>query len=304
MRVLVLRALGLGDLLTAVPALRAIRRAEPEAHLQLATPGGLRPLVLAAGLADEVVEAAPLAPLPLRVHGADLAVNLHGRGPQSTELLRRTGPGRLISYGLGNGPQWRADEHEVARWCRLLTGSGLPADPRELRLDPPDVEPPVRAAVLVHPGAAQASRRWPVERWAQVAGGLAARGERVVVTGGPQERSLGESVASLAGLPAASVLAGTTDLLTLAALVAAGRLLVSADTGVAHLATAYGTPSVVLFGPTPPALWGPPANQPQHRVLWAGRSGDNFAPAPDPGLLELTADQVLAAATDALRPAA
>jgi ADP-heptose:LPS heptosyltransferase len=303
MTVLVLRALGLGDLLTAVPALRALRRAYPDGRLWLAAPAALAPLVLTTGLADALVDAAPLAPLPAGAHGADLAVNLHGRGPQSTALLRATGPRRLISYGVDGGPVWDPGEHEAARWCRLLTESGIPADPRDLRLPPPVVDVPVPGAVLVHPGAAQLSRRWPTARWAQVAAGLCAAGERVVVTGGPDERALAQTVAAAAGLPAGSVLAGRTDLLALAGLVASARLLVSADTGIAHLATAYGTPSVVLFGPNPPALWGPPAHRRRHRVLWAGRIGDNFAPYPDPGLLELTPAQVLAAAGEALRPA-
>jgi ADP-heptose:LPS heptosyltransferase len=84
------------------------------------------------------------------------------------------------------------------------------------------------------------------------------------------------------GLGPQAVLAGRTDLLGLSALVASARLLVGPDTGVAHLATAFGTPSVVLFGPTSPALWGPPADRPQHRALWAGRTGDNFAAEPTP----------------------
>jgi ADP-heptose:LPS heptosyltransferase len=66
------------------------------------------------------------------------------------------------------------------------------------------------------------------------------------------------------------------------------------DTGVAHLATALGTPSVVLFGPTPPAEWGPPPD-PGHAVLWAGRRGDPHAAAPDPGLLAITVLDVVAA---------
>ena len=57
------------------------------------------------------------------------------------------------------------------------------------------------------------------------------------------------------------MLAGETDLLTLAATIAHARLLLCGDTGLAHLATAFGTPSVVLFGPTPPARWGPPVNR-------------------------------------------
>jgi ADP-heptose:LPS heptosyltransferase len=53
-------------------------------------------------------------------------------------------------------------------------------------------------------------------------------------------------------------------------------------------------PSVVLFGPTPPAEWGPPPERPWHRVLWAGRRGDPNGPEPDPGLLEIEPDAVVA----------
>jgi ADP-heptose:LPS heptosyltransferase len=302
-RVVVLRALGLGDLLTSVPALRAVRRAHPGAHVVLAAPVGLSPLALHSGAVDEVVDTAPLAPLAAEVSGADLAVNLHGRGPQSTALLRRTAPHRLVSYGLPDGPEWDRDEHEVARWCRLLQESGIPADARDLLLEPLPAEPPVRAAVVVHPGAAQVSRRWPPERWAQVARALVVAGHDVRLTGGPAEQPIAAHVARLAGIPGEHVLAGRTDLMALSSLVAHARLVVSADTGVAHLATAFGTPSVVLFGPNPPALWGPPADRRQHRVLWAGRIGDNFASVTDPGLLELTVEQVLAATEDALSAA-
>jgi ADP-heptose:LPS heptosyltransferase len=295
--VVVLRALGLGDLLTAVPALRAVRRAFPDARVTLAAPGVLRPLALLTGAVDDLSAVAPLAPLPAELHGADVAVNLHGSGPQSTALLRATGPRRLVSYGVAGGPAWRAAEHEVQRWCRLLTQSGVPAEPSDLSLPAPPPPAGVPAgAVLVHPGAAQASRRWPAERWAEVARALSAQGRHVVLTGGPDEQALGQRVAATAGLPGDRVLAGRTDLTALAAVVAHAGLLLSSDTGVAHLATAFGTPSVVLFGPTPPALWGPPPERARHRVLWAGRTGDNFASEPDPGLLELQVPQVLAAA--------
>jgi ADP-heptose:LPS heptosyltransferase len=70
---------------------------------------------------------------------------------------------------------------------------------------------------------------------------------------------------------------------------------VCGDTGVAHLATAYRVPSVVLFGPTPPQEWGPPPDRPWHTVLWAGGRGDPHAAEPDPGLLAIEVADVLAA---------
>lgn len=297
MRVLVLRALGLGDLLTAVPALRGLRRAHPDAHLQLACPGVLAPLVELIGGVDEVVDAAPLGSLPARVAGADLAVNLHGRGPQSTALLDATGPRTLLAWGR-NSLRWRADEHEVQRWCRLLTDSGIPCWADDLEVQPASGSA-CPGATLVHPGAAKPSRRWPASRWARVCRGLLAAGHDVVVTAGPGERALAEAVA-----PAGVAVCEPGDLRSLAALVGSARLLLSPDTGVAHLATALRVPSVTLFGPTPPQLWGPPADRPWHRALWAGRPGDNESPGVDPGLLAVSVEQVLAAAdaADRARP--
>ena len=297
--VLVLRALGLGDLLTAVPALRGVRRGLP-GRVVLAAPAGLAPLALLTGAVDEVVDTAPLAALDPGLYGCGTAVNLHGRGPQSTARLRETSPGRLLAYDVPGGPVWDEAEHERARWCRLLTSYGLVADPDDLDVAAPAVAPFARGAVLVHPGAVYASRRWPADRWARVAAVLADDGHRVLVTGSQAERALAVEVAERAGLPGDAVLAGRTDLLELVALVAASRLLLSGDTGTAHVATAVGTPSVVLFGPASPHRWSPPAQRTRHRVLWAGRTGDVFADAPDPGLLTLTPDAVLAEAAAAL----
>lgn len=294
-RILVLRALGLGDLLTAVPALRALRAAFPAARVTLAMPAALKPLAMLTGAVDAVADTAPLTRLDSALTGADLAVNLHGRGPESTGLLAASRPRRLIAFGL-NGRVWRADEHEVRRWCRLLAESGIPADPADLDLPLPTVGSAAPGAVVLHPGAASASRRWPVERWAEVARVLAGDGRHVVISGGPSETELAAEVVRRAGLPPEASLAGRTGVLALAALVADASLLIAGDTGVAHLATAYRTPSVLLFGPTPPAGWGPPANRPEHTVLWSGRAGDPHADAPDPGLLHITVAQVLAAA--------
>ena len=274
---LALRALGIGDLATVVPALRALRRAYPEHELVLATPAALTPLVDAIGAVDRVHPTpayvrSPITRLSWSDPAPDLAVNLHGRGPQSHRALLATAPRRLVAFGAPHGPQWTEAEHEVARWCRLLYWHGIPADPDDLALDAP---PPGRhaGAVVVHPGASGPERCWPVPRYAELARRLAGDGQRVVVSGSPREAAAAGALAHAAGLPPSAVLVGRTDIGALAALVAHAALVVCGDTGVAHLATAYGTRSVVLFGPMPPRRWGPPPGRGQHTVLWRGPDG-------------------------------
>jgi ADP-heptose:LPS heptosyltransferase len=309
-RVVALRALGLGDLLTAVPALRALAAGIPGSRLTLVTPSPFAPLVALAepeaGRID-VVGADGLRSLPAPALAAGLAVNLHGRGPQSHRLLLGAEARRLHAFrhpGVrqsAGGPEWDAAEHEVERWCRLVAALGIEADPARLGLRPPPgcEDHPLAGATVIHPGAADPARRWPASRFGAVARAERAAGRRVVVTGAAAEAGLAGRVARAAGVDADDVLAGRTTLLELAAVVAAAGRLVCGDTGVAHLATAFGTPSVLLFGPTPPDQWGPPRDplaRERHRVLWAGRRGDPHGSEPDSGLLEITVEDV----TDAM----
>ncbi|MCW2632300.1 MAG: transferase [Pseudonocardia sp.] len=298
---LVLRALGLGDLLTAVPALRALRAHYPDHHIVLAAPAALRGLV---GLIDAVDELLPTSDLDSLVWAGpppEIAVNLHGAGPESIWALQTLRPARLISHGHPacpkiTGPAWVPDAHDVHRWCRLLAEFGIWADPTDLELPVPPTPSPAPGAVVMHPGAAFGARRWPPARYSAVARALSALGQRVVITGDPNERHLGRMVGQMANLPRDAVLSGRTDLRQLAALVANARLVVCGDTGVAHLATAYCTPSVSLFGPVSPQQWGPPQDRPWHTVLWAGETGDTFADEPAAGLLKITPADVTRAA--------
>jgi ADP-heptose:LPS heptosyltransferase len=298
-RILVYRALGLGDFLTAVPAYRALRAAFPAYDVLLAAPEPLRPLVQLTGGVDGQIPTEELAPPAWCGEPPDVAVNLHGKGPQSHRLLLDLRPARLIAFANAaagvDGPSWRADEHEVWRWCRLLEASGVAADPADLDLLPPSRAPVVAGATVVHPGAADPRRRWPADRFAEVARSLADAGHHVLVTGVHSERALAAGIAQAAGLPADRVLAGRLDLGDLAALVAAARVVICGDTGVAHLATAYRIPSVLLFGPMSPALWGPPPARDEHRVLWAGPRAGGSPDEPDPGLMVISPPDVLAA---------
>ncbi|MFF7266417.1 glycosyltransferase family 9 protein [Streptomyces sp. NPDC008159] len=318
--VLVLRALGLGDLLTAVPALKALRRRLPGHEIVLAAPERLAPVAAATGLVDRLLPtcaAGREVPADLSWTGPppDLAADLHGNGPPSHLLLQRLGPRRLLAYAHPGtpdilGPVWREDEHERRRWCRLLDWYGVDADPDDLGIPAPTAASPAPGAIVVHPGADAGARRWPGERFAAVAGELRRRGHEVVVTAGAGtgEEARARYVVAAAGLPPSAVLVGAGgdqpfDRLT--ALVAGARCVIVGDTGPAHLATALGTPSVVLFGPVAPRLWGPPTT-PRHRALWhpcgtpSPRPGDAHGDLPDERLLRITTEEVVTATLDVL----
>ncbi|WP_112238707.1 glycosyltransferase family 9 protein [Kribbella monticola] len=294
--VLILRALGLGDALTGVPALRGLRRLYGDRPLLLAgrqpVSGWLRGL----GLVDDVVPTDGLSgPPPGRSLGRHTAVNLHGRGPESHLLLQASSPDHLVAFncaaaGHRSGSRWRLDEHEVDRWCRLVGSCSR----EDLRL-------PVQAApdeaVVVHPGAASVARQWPPYRWIEVIRELREDSHHVVLTG-----SEVELCAFLARETGAEDLSGRLSVEELAGRVAAAAVLLSGDTGVAHLATAVGTRSVTLFGPTPPLWWGPAIDLDRHTVLYHGEApGDPHADQPDAALLRITVPEVLQAARDQVR---
>ncbi|MFF8033743.1 glycosyltransferase family 9 protein [Streptomyces sp. NPDC016626] len=303
-RVLVLRALGLGDLLAGVPALRALRRSFPRHELVLAAPAGLAPVARATGAVDRLLPAsAPGRAVPRALDWTgpppDVAVDLHGDGPPSHRLLQRLRPLRLLAFAHPGtpeieGPPRYAREHERDRWCRLLGWYGIDADPTDLLLPRPHTASPAPGAVVLHPGAGAPARCWPVERYAAVATALRGHGVRVVVTGGADEDDLVARLAERADLPDTDVFAGGPPLELLRALVAGARAVVSGDTGIAHLAVAHAAPTVTLFGPVPPSHWGPPPH-PRHIALWHGPRGDPHGRRPDPALLRITPEEVLRA---------
>ncbi|HET8600759.1 MAG TPA: glycosyltransferase family 9 protein [Segeticoccus sp.] len=310
-RLLALRALGLGDAVTGIAALRGVRRRWPDHHLVLAAPSVVGDWLRQEGLVDEVLDTRGLERRDWQGDPPDVAVNLHGRGPQSHALLQRLHPSRLVAFanaeaGFSDGPPWRANEHEVDRWCRLLASAGATCGPDDLRLgEPPGGRGRDARLVLIHPGAAFPSRRWPADRWAAVARDLAEQGRQVLVTGVPEEAQACAAVA--AAHPAVEDTCGRYAVPQLSALVRRAGLLLCGDTGIAHLATAHGTPSVLLFGPVAPTEWGPRLDPELHRVLWEPRPGD---PPGDPHardvdvrLARIEVAQVLAAA-DEITPAA
>jgi ADP-heptose:LPS heptosyltransferase len=305
---LALRALKLGDLLVAVPALHAIVRERPDHRIVLAVPGWLEPIAdLVPGL--DVLWPTPGLDHPLGIAPGrlDTVMNLHGNGPESRGVLERLDARVRLGHASPGwtGPAWEDGVLERHRWARLATEHGMPADEDDIRIDRPRVPSPAPGAVVVHVGAFYASRHWPVDRFARVVESFRDDGHRVVLTGSAAERARALEVAAAAGFTdvevAELVLTGAIDLAGMAALVADAALVVSVDTGAAHLASAYTTPSVVLFGPAPPEEWGPPAAGP-HVVLTdaSSRVGDTFGSEPDPALLAVSVADVVSAGRDVL----
>ncbi|WP_307807349.1 glycosyltransferase family 9 protein [Naasia sp. SYSU D00948] len=300
---LALRTLKLGDLLVAVPAIHALRRSNPEHRLILAMPAWLDQIIDLVPGVDALLPAPGLdRPLEIEPGRIDIAVNLHGGGGESRGLLEAIRPRRRVGHRSEgwDGPEWLDGIHERHRWARLVTEHGMPADENEVWISDPG---PARNpdAAVVHVGAFYGSRFWPAERFAAVARAFERDGLRVVLTGSGRERDRALQVAELAGLPDDQVLAGRIELREMAATVASAAILVSVDTGAAHLASAYRTPSVVLFGPAPPEEWGPPPGP--HVVLTDARLrvGDTFGSEPDPALLAVTVGDVLGAAAGLIR---
>jgi ADP-heptose:LPS heptosyltransferase len=277
-----------GDVLLAGPAVRAVAGGSRRVTL-LCGPRGHRAAELLPGV-DEIVEhCAPwIDPEPdpvdregtlalverlaeLEIDTAVILTSFHQSPLPAALLLRLAGvariaatsedyPGSLLDVRHRIGD----DVHEVERSLSLVATLGfeLPeGDEGELRVRRPNADElnPAgeRGYVVVHPGASVPARAWSPARHAELVATLADAGRRVVVTGGPSERSL---TALVAGPPRPDVLdlGGQTELAALAEVLAGADCAVVGNTGPAHLAAAVGTPVVSLYAPTVPAeRWRP-----------------------------------------------
>lgn len=305
-RIAIVRALGgLGDLLCAVPAFRALRTALPQAEIVLVGLPAAKALVERfhcyldrllefpgyPGLPEQLPEIQQIPDFLATVQADefDLAIQMHGSGAITNPLTVLLGAQRNAGFFLPGqycpDPErflpYLPGEPEVRRYLRLLEFLGIPAQGEDLEFPiDPDDRRSLKAItethnlgpgqyVCVHPGASVPSRRWPPEQFAIVADTLAARGLQVILTGSVAEVGLTEAVAQ--AMQAASLnLAGQTNLGALAALLSDARLLVCNDTGVSHLAAALCTPSVVIFTDSDPARWAP-LNRDRHRVVYGNQ---------------------------------
>ncbi len=302
-KIVVVRALHLGDLLLAVPALRGIRAGFPDAEITLVGLPWAKDFVWHLGdyvdrlsefpgypglLEVDVDEARTAAYLAeARAYGYDLAIQLHGSGKASNPFTLALGARCTVGYHDPSGPPpsglavtapYPSHLPEVRRNLGILDLLGLPArgEHLEFPLFPEDRSWAAallgrhrllgRRLVGLHVGARPPARRWPAERFAALGDALARRtGAAIVLTGSGDERDVAERVRGMMSAPAVS-LAGQTSIGTLAALLERLDLFVSNDTGPAHLAVAVDVPSIAIFGPADHRRWAP-LDQRRHRIV-------------------------------------
>lgn len=276
-RIAVLRANAVGDFVLALPALAALRRTYPGAHLTLlARPWHAEFLSGRPALVDEVIalpdgvgldgadDPAALDGLAaaMRARRLDIALQLHGGGRYSNALVGAFGA--RVSAGMraeGAPPlqrnlPYRIPHPEALRLLETVALVGArPAD-LEPRLEVTDADrreadavlPPAAAPLLVlQPGCKDPRRAWPPERFAAVGDHFAALGARVVLNGTRAEADIVHRVREAMRRPAFDLADQALSLGGLLALLERSRLLVGNDTGPAHLARAVGLRSVTVF---------------------------------------------------------
>jgi len=340
LRLLVVRLGAMGDILHSLPAITALRQVHPEWVIGWAIEPQWRGLFCvndckvrspAMPLVDRLhmVPAKQWAKLPLspatltdirrvrrelRSMHYDVAVDM--QGAVRSAMIARWARTKMV-IGEAEPREWAAkwlfDQSVATRGVHVIEQSVevanaivgenlpipaplLPSDPQEERLAAELPQP----FVLITPGAGWGAKRWPAERYGEVARKLADAGYGIVINSGPSEEHLAQAI------EAKSVGAVRTLALDLTGLIAVTRiasLVIGGDTGPLHLASALGKPVVGIYGPTDPARNGPfhgPSRVLRHPESVRDHSRRS---EPEAGLLTITPEAVTVAALELLREA-
>ena len=278
-----------GDSVMTVPALRALRRVLPKAYITLAIRPGVRGIFSEADFIDEVLvydRKGPLSVIPQirewKRREFDLAVLFQNAFEAALIPFLAGVPVRLgyatesrqalLTHRLAL-PDWRSSRHEVFYYLYLITAleqmlfgtSTLCESDLDANINISESRK-VEATDLLHahgvredalvvaicPGSINSrAKRWPAEAYAALADRLIDSNRQVLLIGSKDEVDVSEDVTSrMRNRPI--VLTGKTSLDQITAVLSAVDLIVTNDTGPAHIGAALGRPTIVIFGPTNP----------------------------------------------------
>ena len=318
-KIVIFRALQLGDMLCAIPGIRALRYAYPEAQITLiGLPWAKSFTERFSHLFDGFISFAGYPGLPeqpfepeaftqmlttIQHEKFDLAIQMQGNGSIINPMMELFGAKHTAGFSMeghyapDNGlfMPYPDHGHEIDRHIALMESLGIPSAGTNLEfpLTPEDEEKlsflnlgvtPHRY-VCVHPGSRGSWRQWPVEHFAALADYCADQGYQVVITGTKEEAGIIDDVMSHMCHKAINT-AGLTTVGAVALLIKNSALLISNCTGVSHISAAFKTPSIVLSMDGEPERWGPIDKQ-THRTI-------NWLETPDFGLVYAQTIDVLA----------
>lgn len=266
-RILVIRGGAIGDFILTLPVLRLLRDMIADSHIEVLGYPAIAELARSAGLADSIrsLEHRTMAPLFAKTAPIDEALAEHLR---SFNLV--------VSFLYDPDGHFRASMERISVKtlieCSPIVQPGGPHASRQLARGLEKIamfledvhllrahfepRPHTRPRIAIHVGSGSEKKNWPLDRWQQVAESLGTS-EVVFITG--------EAEAERGIQPTGRDCWHALPLPELAARLATCTAFLGHDSGISHLAAACGVPSLLLFGPTDPAIWAPP--QPWVRVL-------------------------------------
>ncbi len=306
-RLLVVRLGAMGDILHALPAVTALRTAHPGWIIGWVVEPQWRALLSAQyDTLSGNGRGKQLQPVVDELHFA--ATRKWRSSPFSSETHAEIGSLRKSLKARDSTQRAHVIEQDI-ELASAVAGDDLTPMQPWLPVDPSAeawtthllAEFEGAPAVLINPGAGWGAKRWPVERYADVARILMGRGFRVLVNAGPGETLLADTIVKRTGGGAIPLLSSIEQLIAVTRRVA---LVIAGDTGPLHLACALGRPVVGIYGPTDPSRNGPFGTR--FKVLRSPHSRRDHTrhEAPETGLLTITPEDVLHATEELLYPEA
>jgi lipopolysaccharide heptosyltransferase II len=289
-RVLVVKLRSIGDTVLATPSLIALRRFLPDARIDLLLEDWVAPVLEGFESVDEVIAVGrgSLSRLSLmrklRRESYDVAFNLHG-GTTSTFFTAATGARHRIGYAdyqysflynhlcTSSSDFWGKEKtHSAEQQLALLGFAGVPVQDRprsRLAVTNEAAESLNRkfsarahselkqfgTFALLHPAAAYATKQWAAENFAKAADRLAEKGVKTVAIAAKNETVVLERLTACAREPIIAF--DDLSLPEITALASKAALFVGNDSGIAHMAAAVDTPTVVIFGSSNRDHWSP-----------------------------------------------
>ena len=273
-RILVVSLRRIGDALLTTPLIRSLRRAWPDATIDVLTFAGPARIIDGNPDVDHVIVAPErpttaetlslVARLFKRYHLA-ISTQPGDRPTFFAVLAGRTHAGLTDTDGprLGHIVKARVldrstpavpDIHRVEQMLRLADALGIARVPELVGPAPAaSADIPPGPYAVIHAAPTFRYKQWTREGWRALAAGLARRGLTIVATSGPDAAERRDLEALWQGIATVHSLTWPGN----AALLAGARIYIGPDTSITHLAAATGCPTVALFGPTDPRVWGP-----------------------------------------------